>query len=105
MNLFDYVLDPKLLRNLPRYVLQCSLATLVLLGVVLARDALASAVVVAAIGSTAFVLFIMPHSEMAEPRHVLGGHGIALATGRPPPRSSIRASHGSSLSAARSRLA
>ncbi len=35
MNLFHYVLDPKLLHNLPRYVLQCSLATLVLLGVLL----------------------------------------------------------------------
>lgn len=81
MNFFHYVLDPKLLRNLPRYVLQCSLAALVLLGVLLARDALASAVVVAAIGSTAFVLFIMPHSEMAQPRHVLGGHGVALAAG------------------------
>ncbi len=45
------------------------------------RGALSNAVVVSAIGSTAFVLFIMPYSEMAEPRHTLGGYGIALATG------------------------
>ena len=37
--------------------------------------------IIAAIGSTAFVLFIMPHSDMASPRHVFGGHLIALATG------------------------
>lgn len=36
---------------------------------------------IAAIGSTAFVLFITPHSETATPRHVLGGHAVALAVG------------------------
>ncbi len=75
------IIDPKLRRNLPRYVLQCLLATLVLLALLLVEAAVASAVVVAAIGSTAFVVFIMPNSQAADERHVLGGHGIALLTG------------------------
>ena len=75
------ILDPKLRRNLPRYVLQCLLATLVLLVLLLVEATVASAVVVAAIGSTAFVVFIMPNSQSADARHVIGGHGIALLTG------------------------
>ena len=75
------VIDPKLRANLWRYVFQCLLATLALLVVLSAQDALARLVVVAAIGSTAFVLFIMPHSEMATPKHTLGGYAIALAVG------------------------
>lgn len=75
------ILDPKLRRNLPRYVLQCLLATLALLVVLWVEGAVDRLVVVAAIASTAFVLFIMPHSDTATPRHVLGGHLIALTVG------------------------
>lgn len=44
----------------------------------LAGTAVARAVLVAAIASTAFVLFISPHSRSATPRHALGGHPTAL---------------------------
>jgi CBS-domain-containing membrane protein len=77
---FDIV-DPKLRRDPLRYVLQCLLVVLALSVVLAVGDALARAVVIAAIGSTAFVLFIMPHSDTASARHVLGGHLIALAVG------------------------
>ena len=36
---------------------------------------------VAAIGSTAFILFITPHNDSARPRHAVGGHLIALGVG------------------------
>jgi CBS-domain-containing membrane protein len=75
------LIDHKLRRNLPAYVGQCLLATVALFVVLSLEDALARAVVIAAIGSTAFVLFITPHSDMASPRHVIGGHAIALAAG------------------------
>lgn len=73
--------DPKLRRNVWRYLLQCALATAALVVVLSAQDALARLVVVAAIGSTAFVLLITPHSDMASPRHVLGGHAVAIVIG------------------------
>lgn len=60
MHLLSTVIDPKLRRDLPSYIFQCLLATLVLLVLLLARNVLTNAVVVSAIGSTAFVLFIMP---------------------------------------------
>lgn len=75
------VLDPKLGRNLRSYVGQCLVATVALFVILWLEDVLATAVLIAAIGSSAFVLFITPHSEMATPRHVLGGHAIALAIG------------------------
>ena len=96
------VIDPKLRGNLPRYIAQCLIATVALFIVLWVEDALASAVIIAAIGSTAFVLFITPHNDMATPRHVLGGHAIALAVGA---LASIYATDAAFLSALQGALA
>ena len=77
------LLDRKVRRNFRRYLLQVSLATGALIIVLVAEQILsgavaARAVLVAAIASTAFVLFITPASESATPRHALGGHLLAL---------------------------
>ena len=80
------LVDPKLRLYLGRYIFQVLLATLAL-GAVLATEELisggsvTSGILVAAVGSTAFTLFIMPHSDSARPRHALGGHLVALAVG------------------------
>ncbi len=42
-------------------------------------DSVARAVLVAAIASTAFILFIGPRSTTAHPRHSIGGHAVAVA--------------------------
>ena len=42
-------------------------------------DSVARAVLVAAIASTAFILFIGPRSVTANPRHSIGGHAVAVA--------------------------
>jgi CBS-domain-containing membrane protein len=76
------VLDPKLGRNLRNYVGQCLVATLALFVILWLEDVLATAVLIAAIGSTAFVLFITPRSEMATPRHVLGGTPLPWLSAR-----------------------
>jgi len=80
------IFDPKLRRNRRRYVAQVGLASVALFSVLWAEDLLtgavaAQAVLVAAIASTSFVLFIMPHSDTARPRHAIGGHVVALAVG------------------------
>jgi CBS-domain-containing membrane protein len=80
--------DTKLSRNLKRYVFQVSIATLALFAAllveqVIAGGAAARAVVVAAIASTAFVLFISPFSASASPRHAFGGHLIAVLVASP----------------------
>ena len=45
----------------------------------LTGDSIARAVLVAAIASTAFILFIGPRSVTAHPRHSIGGHAVAVA--------------------------
>lgn len=44
----------------------------------LTGDSVARAVLVAAIASTAFILFIGPRSVTAHPRHSIGGHAMAI---------------------------
>ena len=73
--------DPKVKANLRGYVFQCSLAAATLLVILSIVDVVDRAVIVAAIGSTAFVLFVTPSSNMARPRDVFGGHAVALLTG------------------------
>ena len=80
------IFDPKLKRRPQRYLGQVLLATLSLVVLLWAAELLSGAavpqaVLVAAIASTAFVLFISPRSENARPRRVLGGHAIALTIG------------------------
>lgn len=80
------LLDPKIKTQFPSYVLQASIATLAL-GIILVIEdivsggAISRGILVAAIGSTAFILFITPHSDGARPRHALGGHLVALGVG------------------------
>ena len=82
MSLRFRMLDPKVKSNPRPYVFQCSLAFLALLVVLLVEEVgLHRVVMIAAIGSTAFVLFVTPHSSAANPRNVIGGHLVALLVG------------------------
>lgn len=62
------------------YVFQSLFAALVMSAVLLAlgRD---QAVIIASIGSTAFVVFAMPGSVAAKPMHVVGGQLVGFACG------------------------
>ena len=62
------------------YVLQSLLATFVMV-IVLMFLSLENVVVVASIGSTAFVIFALPKSITAEPRNVIGGNLVGLVSG------------------------
>ncbi len=75
------IFDPKLKCNLRSYVLQVTLAAVALLLILWLENPLTRAALIAAIGSTAFVLFITPDSRSAAPRHVVGGHLIGLVIG------------------------
>lgn len=71
-----HILDKKLDKETFKYyVIQSVMATLVLyfcLNFPMVDDA----VLIAAIGSTTFVIFAMPHSLPARPRNVLGSHFV-----------------------------
>ena len=62
------------------YLYQSFLATIVVFIVLLLLN-MEHAVVIASIGATAFIVFIMPRNITAAPRRVIGGHLIGLFSG------------------------
>jgi CBS-domain-containing membrane protein len=78
-----YLLDRRFLRRPHQYMMQALLAAMTLFILVAVEDALTNAAAVTAIASSAFIIFMAPHSTMAGPRRVLGGHAVGLAIGLP----------------------
>lgn len=68
-------------QNMRRYVLQCSLAGLVVLALLLILDAVTQTVLIAALGSSAFIAFAIPRSLHSGPRHLIGGYVVGIASG------------------------
>ena len=64
-----------------QYLFQCGLGTLTLVVILLIEDAFLHAAIVVAVGSTVFIVFIIPDSVAATPRRVIGGHVMAIIFG------------------------
>jgi len=62
------------------YVFQSLFATVVMIGVFIVLT-LQNVVVVASLGSTAFVIFALPKSITAQARNVIGGNMVGLLSG------------------------
>ena len=76
-----YLLDRRFLRRPHQYMIQAILAAITLAILVSVEDALTNAATVTAIASSAFIVFMAPHSKLARPRRVLGGHAIGITIG------------------------
>ncbi len=63
------------------YLFQCGLSMVALLVILLVVDVVLRAAIVVAIASTAFIIFIAPHSQASSPRRVIGGHVVAVVVG------------------------
>ena len=61
-----------------QYLFQSGLAALSLVVILLIEDALLRAAIVVAVGSTVFIVFVIPNSVAATPRKVIGGHVVAV---------------------------
>ena len=72
------LIDSQLRRYWKNYLVQCALATLALLAIMLVMDVVVRAVMVVAIASSVFIVFVMPHSRASIPRRVIGGHVVAV---------------------------
>ena len=75
------VLDPKFANNKVRYVWQCGLGTLSMLVILLVLNQISASAVVASMGASCFISFLMPHSHTARPRSLLGGYLVGMAFG------------------------
>ena len=67
-------------RHWKHYVLQSVFATVVMVAVFMVLS-MENVVVVASLGSTAFVIFAMPNSITAKPQNVIGGNIVGLISG------------------------
>ena len=75
------IIDRKFSENKLHYVFQCGLAGLAMLVVLLFLNVLEHTAMMAALGSTAFVVFTVPRSYLSQPRPVVGGYTMAIAAG------------------------
>jgi len=73
--------DRKFAGRKRQYVLQCLLATLSVLIVLLLLERIASEAVIAALGATGFIVFAAPKAPSSRPRAVVGGYGIGTVIG------------------------
>ena len=67
--------------NVRRYAIQCSLATVVVLILLVALDAVTQTVVIAALGATTFIAFAVPRSMVSSPRCLIGGYLVGIFAG------------------------
>ncbi len=67
--------------NIRRYALQCSLATVVVLILLVALDAVTQTVLIAALGASTFIAFAVPRSLVSSPRCMIGGYLIGIIAG------------------------
>jgi len=75
-------LDDRLQReNLNRYFLQCTLAFVVVLILLLVLDAFTQTVLIAALGASTFIAFAVPRSLHSDPRHMIGGYLVGILAG------------------------
>ncbi len=56
------LIDRKVRRRWRNYLFQCGLSTLALMLILLVQDVVLRAAIVVAIASTAFIVFVIPHS-------------------------------------------
>ncbi|MDE2843508.1 MAG: HPP family protein [Chloroflexota bacterium] len=81
MALEGRLIDRRFRRHWKSYLFQCSLCMLALLAILLVVDVVLRAAIVVAIASTAFIVFVLPHRQAANPRRVVGGHCVAVLVG------------------------
>jgi CBS-domain-containing membrane protein len=74
-------LDRKFKDQKGQFLLQCLLATISVLVVLIILEAIASAAIVAALGATAFIVFAIPKARSAGAKVIIGGYVVGTVLG------------------------
>ena len=67
--------------GIKRYALQCGLAGVVVLVLLLVLDAVTQTVLIAALGASTFIAFAVPRSLHSGPRSMIGGYIVGILAG------------------------
>lgn len=74
------IIDEKFRKNKLRYFGQCTLATLTILAVLIFLDIVLDAAVIASLGASCFIVFLMPHVNSSRPRFLVGGYLVGITS-------------------------
>jgi len=75
------IIDVKFKKNSVKYIFQCVLATFTILAVLIFLDILNETAIITALGASAFIVFTMPTQYSSDPRRLIGGYVVGLASG------------------------
>ncbi len=75
------IIDRTFIRKPKNYIIQSLLATASVAVILYFVEVLTHAAIVAALGASAFIVFAMPGTITAQPRRLIGGHAVGLASG------------------------
>ena len=75
------IIDKKFKHNVAGYILQCGLATLTILIVLVLLDVLTQTAIIAALGASSFIAFTMPTYDVSKPRFLIGGYLVGTSVG------------------------
>jgi CBS-domain-containing membrane protein len=67
--------------DLKRYAMQCGLAGIVVLVLLLVLDSVTQTVLIASLGASAFIAFAVPRSLHSGPRNLIGGYLVGVFAG------------------------
>ena len=75
------LLDPALRGNMRYYAFQCSLATVATLIILAIYSSISNAVIVAALGGSTFIVFVLPRARSSCARYLVGGYLVGVVAG------------------------
>ena len=75
------LIDEKARQNIWPYIIQCGLATLTILLILVFLDVIKHTAIIATLGSSAFLVFALPSSYSSRPRPLIGGYVVAIIIG------------------------
>ena len=75
------IFDTKFTQNKLWYLLQCLLATVSVLLILVILDTKSNTAIIAALGASCFVVFTMPHAKVSRSRILLGGYLVGIIAG------------------------
>ncbi len=76
-----HLIDRKFMENPMPFVVQSTLAGLMIAIILLVLNVVTETALIAALASSAFIAFTMPHSYFAKPRSLLGGYFVSSTIG------------------------
>ena len=74
-------IDTKFGRHKGRFLFQCTLAGLSMFLILALMTSYSNAAVMAALGSSCFLVFALPHQPTSQPRLLIGGYVVGIAVG------------------------